>query len=69
MTKKCMIGNCKNDVKYHFLGVCSACYGGLTTWRGRSVADKRYRLGQIDRLQSRMEFMIDRPKHAPKKRR
>lgn len=67
MTKKCMIDNCKNDVRYHHLQVCGACYGGLTTWRGRPAADKRYRLEQIDRLQSRMEFMIENPKHAPKK--
>ena len=66
---KCMIDNCKNDVRYIHLRVCAACYGGLTTWRGRSVRDKRYRLEQIDRLQSRMEFMIDNPRHAPKHKR
>ena len=66
--KKCMIDNCNNDVKYHHLQVCGACYSGLSTWRGRSVADKRHRLELIDRLQSRMEFMIDNPRHAPKRR-
>jgi len=64
--KKCIIDNCKNDVQVHHLSVCRACYSGLAHWRGRSVADKRYRLELIDRLQSRMEFMIDNPRHAPK---
>lgn len=66
--KKCIIDNCKNDVRYHHLQVCAACYSGLAHWRGRSVADKRYRLELIDRLQSRMEFMIDNPRHAPKRK-
>ncbi len=69
MSKKCIIENCTNDVRYHHLQVCAACYSGLSHWRGRSVADKRWRLGLIDRLQSRMEFMIDNPRHAPKRKR
>ena len=69
MAKKCLIDNCRNDVRYYHLGVCSACYSGLAHWRGRSVADKRWRLELIDRLQSRMEFMIDNPRHTPKRKR
>lgn len=65
--KKCIIGHCKNDVRYHHLEVCAACYGGLTTWRGRTKRDKRYRLEQIKRLNDRMEFMIEKPGHAPKR--
>ena len=63
----CIIEDCDESVHYIHLQVCKACYAGLTTWRGRGVADKRFRLGRIKRLHSRMEFMIDNPRHAPKK--
>lgn len=65
--KQCIIDNCKTEVQVFHLNVCRACYSGLATWRGRPVADKRHRLELIDRLQSRMEFMIGNPQHAPKK--
>ena len=65
--KKCIIGHCNNDVRYHHLQVCATCYSGLAHWRGRSKRDKEYRLEQIKRLNDRMEFMIDNPRHAPKR--
>lgn len=68
MRKRCIIDNCTNDVRYYHLEVCAACYAGLSHWRGRSAADKRWRLGLIERLHSRMEFMIDNPRHAPERR-
>jgi len=55
-------------MKYHRLGVCATCYGGLAYWRGRSIAHKRYRMEQIKRLKSRMDFMIDNPRVHPKKK-
>lgn len=68
MTDKCIIDNCDDDVHYLHLQVCKACYAGLATWRGRPVADKRFRLGRIQRLHSRMNFMIDNPRHHPKRK-
>ncbi len=67
-SKKCIIPDCEEHVHYIHLGVCKACYAGLSTWRGRSGTDKRFRLGRIKRLHSRMEFILDNPKHAPKKK-
>ena len=65
----CKIPNCDNDVVYHHLRVCSACYSGLAYWRGRSLHDKEKRLTQIKRLNGRMRHMIDNPKDAPKRKR
>lgn len=67
-SKRCIIPDCDEHVHYIHLGVCKACYAGLSTWRGRSGADKTFRLGRIQRLKSRMEFILDNPKHAPKRR-
>ncbi len=66
-TDKCIIPDCDEDVRYIHLQVCAACYSGLAHWRSRSRADKNFRLGRIQRLHSRMEFMIDNPRHHPKK--
>ena len=63
----CIIPDCEDSVHYHHLQVCKACYAGLTTWRGRAGRDKRFRLGRIKRLHSRMEFILDNPKHHAKK--
>ncbi len=63
----CIIPDCEDRVHYHHLQVCKACYSGLTTWRGRAGRDKRFRLGRIKRLHSRMEFILDNPKHHAKK--
>ena len=65
----CKIENCDNAVDYHILGVCRTCYSGLAYWRGRSVYDKRKRLKQIQRLNGRMEHMIDNPNDTPKRKR
>ena len=69
MTRKetCCIPECDDDVKYVHLQVCSACYSGLARWRGRSIAEKRHRLAINHRLVSRMGFVMDNPKHHPKK--
>lgn len=32
----CIIPDCDEQVSYTHLQVCSACYSGLTRWRGRS---------------------------------
>lgn len=69
----CCIPDCEEAVHYIHLQVCKACYSGLTTWRGRSAHDKRFRLGRCKRLASRMDFILDNPKHhaqyATKKKR
>lgn len=65
----CKIGNCENDATYPILGVCSACYSGLAYWRGRSAHDKRKRLKQTQRLNSRMAHMLRYPQDAPKRKR
>ena len=66
--KLCRIPDCESEVRYHHLGVCSACYSGLAYWRGRSRRSKQRRVKQIKRLESRMEFMIDNPKVHPKRK-
>ncbi len=63
----CIIPDCEEEVKYIYLQVCSACYAGLTTWRGRSLQDKEFRLGRNRRLVSRMDFIMDNPKHHAKR--
>lgn len=62
----CTIPGCEEDVKYHHLQVCSACYSGLSNWRGRNKRDKEHRLYLNKRLATRMEFILDHPKHAPR---
>ena len=64
---QCIIPDCEESVHYIHLQVCKACYSGLTTWRGRSNADKNFRLGRCKRLASRMDFILDNPKHHAKK--
>ena len=59
----CIIPDCEESVHYHHLQVCNACYSGLTTWRGRNRHDKEFRLGRCKRLASRMDFILDNPKH------
>lgn len=65
----CIIPDCEEEVHYLHLQVCSACYSGLTRWRGRSGTEKRHRLQINRRLVSRMDFILDNPKHHAKKRR
>ena len=62
----CIIPGCDEDVKYIHLSVCSACYSGLSNWRGRNRHDKEHRLYLNKRLAKRMEFIMDNPKHAPR---
>ncbi len=59
----CIIPDCDEDVKYIHLQVCTACYSGLTRWRGRSIVEKRHRMGINKRLVSRMDFIMGHPKH------
>ena len=63
----CIIPDCEEPVKYRHLQVCGACYSGLALWRGRPIAAKRKRMAQYVRMQSRMDFMMENPKHHPKK--
>ena len=67
MADICCIPECEDDVKYVHLGVCSACYSGLSLWRGRPMAQKRRRMEINVRLVSRMDFIMGHPKHHPKK--
>lgn len=66
-TGTCTIPDCDQPVKYHHLQVCSACYSGLARWRGRPAAQKKKHLERCHRLVSRMGFVIDNPKHHPKR--
>ena len=68
MADICIIPDCDEEVRYKHLQVCSACYSGLALWRGRPPAAKRKRMGQYVRLQSRMEFIMEHPKHHPVRR-
>ena len=63
----CVIPDCEEDVRYIHLQVCAACYSGLARWRGRSIVEKRHRMDINRRLVSRMDFIMDNPKHHPKK--
>lgn len=63
----CQIPECNSEVRYVHLQVCAACYSGLARWRGRPAAEKRHRLEINNRLVSRMEFILDNPRHHPKK--
>ena len=63
----CIIPDCEDRIHYVHLQVCKACYAGLSTWRGRSTTDKRFRLSRIQRLRSRMDFILENPRHHPKK--
>lgn len=63
----CIIPDCEEDVRYIHLEVCAACYSGLTRWRGRSIVEKRHRMGINRRLVSRMDFIMEHPKHHAKK--
>ena len=64
----CIIPNCDQPIRYKHLQVCSACYSGLALWRGRPAAAKRIRMQQYERLKSRMDFMMENPKHHPVRR-
>lgn len=68
MANTCCIPDCDEDVQYTHLQVCSACYSGLARWRGRPAAEKKRRLEINHRLVSRMSFVMDNPKHHPRKR-
>lgn len=63
----CIIPECDEPVRYFHLQTCAACYAGLSTWRGRSKADKEFRLARNVRLVSRMDFIMDNPKHHAKR--
>ena len=65
---KCIIPECEEEVRYIHLQVCAACYAGLSSWRGRNKQDKEHRLYLNKRLAARMDFILDNPKHAPKRR-
>lgn len=64
----CCIPDCDEPVRYQHLQVCSACYSGLARWRGRPAALKRQMMQRYVRLQSRMEFITENPKHHPVRR-
>ena len=68
MADICCIPDCDQEVRYVHLQVCSACYSGLALWRGRPLSAKRKRMAQYDRLKSRMDFMMENPKHHPARR-
>lgn len=68
MADICIIPDCDEEVRYKHLSVCAACYSGLSLWRGRPPSAKRKRMAQYVRLQSRMEFMMENPKHHPVRR-
>lgn len=55
---KCKFEGCDNDVRHKTLGICYTCYSGLRYWRNRNLGEKRARLQQIVRLNSRMEYML-----------
>ena len=63
----CIIPECDEEVRYYHLKVCAACYSGLTRWRGRSLTEKRHRMDINRRLVSRMDFILDNPKHHAKR--
>lgn len=63
----CIIPDCYEYVRYHHLKVCAACYSGLSRWRGRSPAEKRLHFERCERLVSRMDFVIEHPRHHAKK--
>lgn len=63
----CCIPDCDQPVQYVHLQVCSACYSGLARWRGRPAAAKRLQMARYVRLQSRMDFIMENPRHHPKK--
>ena len=64
----CIIPECEEPVKYIHLQVCGACYSGLALWRGRPLAQKRRRMEINRRLVSRMDFIMENPKHHPARR-
>lgn len=61
----CIIPDCYEDVRYKHLEVCAACYSGLARWRGRTPAQKRRHFERCERLVSRMDFVIEHPRHHP----
>jgi hypothetical protein len=65
----CIVDNCEEPVRYYHLHVCSACYSGCTRWRGRKIGEKRKNLGRCNRLVSRMEFILEHPRHHAKQKR
>jgi len=65
----CIIPNCEEPVRYYHLHVCAACYSGCTRWRSRKIGEKRKNLGRCNRLVSRMEFILEHPRHHAKKKR
>ena len=64
----CSIPECDETVRYIHLGVCAACYSGLARWRGRPIGAKRLMMGRYKRLESRMDFIMENPKHHPVRR-
>lgn len=59
MADLCMFANCENEVKYPNMGVCGTCYSGMRLWTQRPPAERRKRLGQYQRMQERMEYIMD----------
>lgn len=68
MADICIIPDCDEEQKYLHLKVCGACYSGLARWRGRPAKEKRKMMQRYVRLQSRMDFITDNPKHHPVRR-
>ncbi len=64
----CKIRGCTDEMHFQYLGVCKACYSGLSYWKGRPRAHKQKRLDQLKRLNGRMSSMIDNPYSVPRKR-
>lgn len=64
----CKIDGCYDEVHYYHLGVCKACYSGLSYWRGRSQLDKYERIESLSRLNGRMQHMLDSPRNVPHRR-
>jgi hypothetical protein len=54
----CKFEGCENEIRHKELQCCYTCYAGLRYWRNRNIHDKRARLQQIVRLNSRMEYMV-----------
>lgn len=66
---RCKIEGCTEEAHYLILQVCKACYAGLAYWKGRPQRDKRKRKEQLERLNGRMQHMIEHPRNVPHRRR
>ena len=54
----CKFEGCQNDAWHSTLGCCKTCYSGLRYWSKRPLGDKRARLQQVVRLESRMVYLV-----------